>query len=277
MSQRPPEPLHLIQFHLDASALSRRNASARVADDPGYRVHAAITSLFGTLAPKPFAIVEPHPDRRARSGARWPSDHRWIEVLGYSASDGATLRDLVADFAAPADRELLRDQIVYSKSMPTFASGRRLGFLVKVCPTVRRRQTWPGRADGIGAEQDAFLHAVGAAPGGAGGAPEAEPADGVRLRESVYGDWLREAFARAGGVRDVTARMVDFRRQSMFRRGRADDNGDRKPRRVELPVARFEGTLTVDDAATFAALLARGLGRHRAFGFGMLLLKPPPG
>lgn len=267
MSQRPPEPLHLIQFHLDATALSRRNARARVADDPGYRVHAAITSLFGALAPKPFAIVEPQPDRAGR----------WIEVLGYSARDGATLRDLVADFAAPADRELLRDHNVYSKSMPTFASGRRLGFLVKVCPTVRRRQTWPGRADGIGAEQDAFLHAVGAAPGGAGGAPEAKPAEDAPLREAVYGDWLREAFARAGGVRDVTARMVDFRRQPMFRRGRADDSGDRKPRRVELPAARFEGTLTVDDAATFAALLARGLGRHRAFGFGMLLLKPPPG
>jgi CRISPR system Cascade subunit CasE len=36
----------------------------------------------------------------------------------------------------------------------------------------------------------------------------------------------------------------------------------------------FEGELQVADAAAFAALLARGVGRHRAFGFGMLLLRP---
>ncbi|MFG1332515.1 type I-E CRISPR-associated protein Cas6/Cse3/CasE [Xanthobacter autotrophicus] len=35
------------------------------------------------------------------------------------------------------------------------------------------------------------------------------------------------------------------------------------------------GTLTVRDAQAFAALLARGVGRHRAFGYGMLLLSPP--
>ena len=38
--------------------------------------------------------------------------------------------------------------------------------------------------------------------------------------------------------------------------------------------AVFEGTLEVRDAALFQGLLARGVGRHRAFGFGMLLLRP---
>jgi CRISPR system Cascade subunit CasE len=41
------------------------------------------------------------------------------------------------------------------------------------------------------------------------------------------------------------------------------------------PDATFRGTLRVDDPARFAAAaLARGVGRHRAFGFGMLLLRP---
>ena len=35
-----------------------------------------------------------------------------------------------------------------------------------------------------------------------------------------------------------------------------------------------EGTLTVGDPDAFSRLLARGIGRHRAFGFGMLLLRP---
>ncbi|WP_439373386.1 type I-E CRISPR-associated protein Cas6/Cse3/CasE [Bradyrhizobium sp. DASA03120] len=30
------------------------------------------------------------------------------------------------------------------------------------------------------------------------------------------------------------------------------------------------------DSVAFKALLARGVGRHRAFGYGMLLLKPLP-
>jgi CRISPR system Cascade subunit CasE len=34
------------------------------------------------------------------------------------------------------------------------------------------------------------------------------------------------------------------------------------------------GTLTVVDAERFAMLLGRGIGRFRAFGFGMLLLSP---
>ena len=36
----------------------------------------------------------------------------------------------------------------------------------------------------------------------------------------------------------------------------------------------MQGILTVTDSAAFAALLARGVGRHRAYGYGMLLLRP---
>jgi CRISPR system Cascade subunit CasE len=37
------------------------------------------------------------------------------------------------------------------------------------------------------------------------------------------------------------------------------------------------GALRVADEAGFAGAIARGIGRHRAFGFGMLLLAPPEG
>ncbi|MEE8524028.1 MAG: type I-E CRISPR-associated protein Cas6/Cse3/CasE [Thermoanaerobaculia bacterium] len=43
----------------------------------------------------------------------------------------------------------------------------------------------------------------------------------------------------------------------------------------ERPDALLTGTLEVTDPDAFATLLARGVGRHRAFGFGMLLLRPP--
>jgi CRISPR system Cascade subunit CasE len=35
------------------------------------------------------------------------------------------------------------------------------------------------------------------------------------------------------------------------------------------------GTLTVTDPTTFATCLARGVGRHVAYGYGMLMLRPP--
>lgn len=33
--------------------------------------------------------------------------------------------------------------------------------------------------------------------------------------------------------------------------------------------------IRIKDPASFDALLRRGIGRHRAFGFGMMLLSPP--
>jgi CRISPR system Cascade subunit CasE len=43
----------------------------------------------------------------------------------------------------------------------------------------------------------------------------------------------------------------------------------------EGPDAVLRGRLQIEDGNGFARLVARGIGRHRAFGFGMLLLMPP--
>ncbi len=43
---------------------------------------------------------------------------------------------------------------------------------------------------------------------------------------------------------------------------------------MTMPEAEFEGTLEVLDGTAFHAVLARGIGRHRAFGYGMLLVRP---
>jgi CRISPR system Cascade subunit CasE len=48
--------------------------------------------------------------------------------------------------------------------------------------------------------------------------------------------------------------------------------GDRGP---EGPDATIHGTLTVTDPGVFTKFLARGVARHRAYGYGMLLLHPP--
>ena len=37
----------------------------------------------------------------------------------------------------------------------------------------------------------------------------------------------------------------------------------------------MRGTLTITDPVEFGSLLANGIGRHKAYGYGMLLLRPP--
>ena len=56
-----------------------------------------------------------------------------------------------------------------------------------------------------------------------------------------------------------------------FRRIRVA-RGDRGP---EGPAATVHGTMTVTDPSAFARLLPHGVGRRRAYGYGMLLLRPP--
>jgi CRISPR system Cascade subunit CasE len=107
-------------------------------------------------------------------------------------------------------------------------------------------------------EIDAFLHRVHGAGKGA-----------VVDREAVYREWFAAQLAREpGACRLDEARLVEFRRERMRRR-----SGDGSAR-IERPNAVLEGMLTVGDSEAFARLLARGIGRHRAFGFGMLLLRP---
>jgi CRISPR system Cascade subunit CasE len=90
----------------------------------------------------------------------------------------------------------------------------------------------------------------------------------------VYAEWLARELARGEAASVERLQLDGFRLAASVRKGSAAE-GRRPARRVAGPDALFSGELTVRDPAGFAALLARGVGRHRAFGFGMLLLRPP--
>ena len=70
--------------------------------------------------------------------------------------------------------------------------------------------------------------------------------------------------------------MTRYRLLGVLRRTQADGapGGGRQPRVTMGPDVVMQGRLRVSDPQAFAQLLARGVGRHRAFGFGMLLLRP---
>ena len=96
--------------------------------------------------------------------------------------------------------------------------------------------------------------------------------DAVLSREAVYVDWLKRQFEDVADLHEV--RMTEFSLSAVVRRAAPQAEGARPKRPVQGPDAVFTGVLRVRDSAAFAALVARGIGRHRAFGFGMLLLKP---
>lgn len=215
--------------------------------DLGYVVHCALGELFGVDAPKPFAITR--------------EQGRVVEVLAYAARGRDALLNTAQTFADPALYDGLCHWASFAgKPMPEhFTVGQRVGFSVKVCPTVRPAK--PGlHQENDGAEVDAFLAAcrkVG---------PE------VRVdRETVYREWFQAEFARRGGATVETLTLERFQLERLTRR---HQGSDRRSEVRDRPAAIFHGTLTVTDPAAFRATLARGLGRHRSFGFGMLLLRP---
>jgi CRISPR system Cascade subunit CasE len=136
---------------------------------------------------------------------------------------------------------------------PDWAAGRRLGFDIRVWPVVRTGRE--GRRAKLH-ELDAFLHESGSHPDG--GMEEAG-----RSREAVYRDWLA---ARLGSAADlVECRLAKFRRVKL----------QPKDGVTEGPDATLHGELAIRDPEKFIEKLAGGVGRRKAYGFGMLILRPP--
>ena len=241
-------PLYMLQLELRLDDLVRLGARSRlpVRDlDLGYLTHCQLKALFGDQCPQPFAISAARGRRRT--------------VLAYGSSPPDVLRQHADAFAKPEAHQVCDWDRFAGKPMPSaWPAGHRLGFMVRACPTVRMARE--GEHHAKGAEVDAFLARCWAA-----GDP-AVPVD----REGVYREWLADAVERVGGARIVASRVDSFKLVPLLRRSQGKE---RRAARVERPDVTFGGELEVIDGSGFAGLLRRGLGRHRAFGFGMLLLR----
>ena len=252
--------LHLVQILPDSAALARfAHRAGLPEDDPGYLWHRALRDAFGTIAPQPFRSLDP--------------GGQPVRLLGYGTADEDQLREALTLAAPDLDRVFPPDRI-QSKELPLpFAAGRRLAFETRVCPIVRTRSSDGTRQR----ELDAFVHHA------LGMADEPRPE-----REPVYRVWLADRLA-AAGCRLVAARMTSFRLGPLVRRRHAspaartatEDGPARRllatGRRGCRPPAggRVRRRAGSDRARRLRrASSPRGIGRHRAFGFGMLLLRP---
>ena len=220
--------------------------------DEGRALHHLVNEAFGPAAFRPFRLLVP--PRRTRGS-----------LYAYSTLDAEALREAACAHALPDHLSVLSPDRLESKLMPdVWRVGQRLGFDLRTRP-VRRLGTDleipPDKKIAKGAEVDAFLlEALRHHPESPGGMIGEN-----RTREAVYLDWLAERLAPAATLERVASRLARFRRAHVTR----GDHG------LEGPDATFHGTMTVTDTSAFTELLVRGVGRHRAYGYGMLLLRPP--
>ncbi len=224
--------------------------------DEGYALHILLSVMFGKAVLQPFRL--------------FASERRPIAALyAYAAVDADALRHTAAVVAPPDCLAVIDPQKIRSKRMPsTFEPARRVGFDIRLRPVRRLGQdmTDPqtGRVLSKGREVDAFrLEVIRRFPQGWSDPDVAAASNGV-TRQTVYTEWLIERFGDAVSVEQCTI--------AAFRRSHAIRGTEGAP---EGPDATLHGTLAVSNPVVFAKILRNGVGRHRAYGYGMLLLRPP--
>lgn len=190
----------------------------------------------------------------AMFGEAAPKPFRYLErrneVLGYSAYPASELLERAQAFASPQAWTALAPHGVFTKPMPSaWRVGQRVYVEVLTCPVSRKGDE----------EKDLYLRTLDRM------GHEAPP------RAEVYRQWFASQWNGVAQLEDVEVLGMAARTR-LLRRAR---NGQNRLRVVERPQALFGASAVVQDSDRFAELLTRGIGRHRAFGFGMVLLAPP--
>ena len=253
--------LHLLHVPLDMHSFNRwageRELIRRGTFDAGYAFHILLSSMFGKGVLQPFRLFASERRRKAA-------------LYGYSGSDQTELQEQAAAVAPPDCEAVVDPRRLRSKPMPArFEEGERLGFDLRLRPVRRVRSDVHdpqlGSSLKRGSEVDAFrLELIRRFPAQPGTPNASVAAEAGVTRQSVYTEWLSERLGNAASVEHCE--LAAFQRTHVIRGGSG---------RLEGPDVVLHGTMTVGREQEFARVLRKGVGRHRAYGYGMLLLRPP--
>lgn len=234
--------LHLVSLPLDLRSFRRWSAHRNLSGDEGASLHHLLGESFGKSALQPFRLM-------VAPGAASAT------LYAYTDADQASLVQTAQETGMPDAIAVCDPTRLAVKAMPQkWSKDRRLAFDLRVRPVKRLMR--PAGVFPKGAEVDAFLlEALRRHPDGP---PSEEKID----RETVYRNWLTDRFGDAAQV--TQSRIVRLERSTVSRNGK----------RCEGPDVTFHGELTIRDSDAFADRLAKGVGRHAAYGYGMLLLRP---
>ena len=166
-------------------------------------------------------------------------------LYGYTLQDVQQLVRNHRSFAVPSQQSAMPAERIAAKQMPTeWPQNTDIAFDVR-CRPLRQRERQ---------EIDAFWSMR-----------EANPDENIS-RHDAYIRWIAEYFERRGGA-DLKSATLEAYQQSktVTSAHRSTPN---------LPEATIRGVLTITDSNDFSKVLAAGIGRHRTFGYGMLLIRP---
>lgn len=258
---------------------ARHNSSERTGD-LGYTLHGLLVAIFGEQRPSSF--------RHTDEGEFYAYTKLTPDEIALAVSLAPPAATAALGFTAHAS-----NPGYMARAMPqSWPIGRELGFEARVRPVVRDKVT--------GKEKDVFLRAVHSANGA------------VLDKDAIYGQWLQDQVhgrevlglqpwqggAEISSVRVLQRRLLDVTRRTKAVVGNADEHPDeitgksegatslalaptvahfqirRKAVAVGGPDVLITGRLLIRNPEAFSALVARGVGRHRGFGYGMLMLRP---
>jgi CRISPR system Cascade subunit CasE len=172
------------------------------------------------------------------------------EVLAYAPVDAQSLLMIAEERGSLAALAALDTENAASKPMPTqWRAGQRVHLEVLTCPVSRKDAE----------EKDVYLRALD------------RQDDATPSRPEVYRQWFARQWQEAVALEQVELLGMSARAR-LLRRAR---RGGNRLLSIERPQALFAAEAVIREPARFADYLARGIGRHRAFGYGMVLLAPP--
>lgn len=173
----------------------------------------------------------------------------------FRVEEGRPISILAVSAQMPSDEKGLR--VRFKEYQPQLRSGQRLAFRLRANPVVRRRDE-----DGRQKRHDVVMDLKTRLK-----EEEAElPPQSVIVQEAAS-EWLADRAQRYGFEVDPKQVVASAYQKHKLFRGKGK-------RPITLCTVDFDGVLQVEDPDRFQQTLTRGIGPSKAFGCGLLTVKP---
>lgn len=211
-----------------------RWSAAEGHSDPDRSLHSLVYHTFGKDKVPRAFAAMPHEAN--------PKEH--ARFLAYTGMDAPALQELARSNQSIITAGIMNPFTFRTTSLPqTWQKGTTLAFQVRLIPTYRATRS--------GSEQDVH-HRDDAAP----------------TRQESYCNWLARLMRRKAGA-EPAEHTLHVTRYASRRVKRSEGQ-----QWIVLPDVTIEGVCTITNSQTWNNALQLGIGRHKAYGYGMLLLRP---
>ena len=225
-------------LHLLQGNIDNRNmglwASSEKHPDSDRALHCLVFHTFGQARAPRSFIAIPDKDQ--------PRLHS--KFLAYSAAPADEMRNIALTNQTPVTAGIMSPFSLVSSPLPdAWRQGYTLHFQIRVSPTYRDRKTRNHR--------DLQLKH-----------------DAAPTRETTYYHWLSKLLREKAGAHapPEAMQLTRFRTIGVQRSPAASP--------MTVPDATIRGTCTIEEPDKWAQALGEGIGRNKAYGYGMLLLTP---